>query len=145
MASEECRAIVLSPDLSVDLRGLLFSGILIGALGAIMDVSISIASSIEEIHNANPTLHFSDLFFRGMNVGKDIMGTMSNTLILAYTGGSLPLIFMYMSYKTSIIKIFNLELIATEIIRALVGSIGLILAIPFTALYSSFLITIHKK
>ncbi len=145
MASEECRAIVLSPDLSVDLRGLLFSGILIGALGAIMDVSISIASSIEEIHNANPSLGFKALFLSGMNVGKDIMGTMSNTLILAYTGGSLPLIFMYMSYKTSLLKIFNLELIATEIFRSLVGSIGLILAIPLTAFYSCFLVRFKRK
>ncbi|MCK5849154.1 MAG: YibE/F family protein [Caldisericia bacterium] len=144
IASEECRMILLSPSLEVDLEGLLFSGIIIGALGAIMDVTMSIASSIEEIHRANNTLSRKELIRRGMNVGKDIMGTMTNTLILAYTGGSLPLMFLYATYNVSSVKVFNLEIISTEIIRALVGSIGLVLSVPVTAFVSGYLIK-HSK
>ncbi|OPJ57079.1 YibE/F family protein [Alkalithermobacter paradoxus] len=122
-----------------DFRGLLFSGILLGALGATMDVSMSIASSIEEIHNVNQRLKKRELFLCGMNVGKDIMGTMSNTLILAYTGSSIPLLILFMAYDTPFIKILNLDIVATEIVRALSGSIGLILAAPITALASALL------
>ncbi|MDD4614882.1 MAG: YibE/F family protein [Caldisericia bacterium] len=146
VSSEECRSILLSPTLTVDLKGLLFAGILIGALGAIMDVSMSIASSLQEIYKAKPSSSIKELFIAGMNVGKDIMGTMSNTLILAYTGGSLPLLFMYAAYEISFIKIVNLELISAEIIRAIVGSIGLIMSVPLTSIVSSILyITFPSK
>jgi uncharacterized membrane protein len=109
-----------------------------------MDVSMSIASSIEEIHRANNTLSRRELIKSGMNVGKDIMGTMTNTLILAYTGGSLPLMFLYATYNVSSVKVFNLEVISTEIIRALVGSIGLVLSVPLTAFVSGYLIKSSK-
>ena len=140
ISSEESRAILLSPTLSVDLKGLLFAGILIGAIGAIMDVSMSISSSIHEIYKANPKSNLKSLFSSGMNVGRDIMGTMSNTLILAYTGGALPLLFMYSAYKVSFMKILNLELITTEILRAVVGSIGLIMSVPLTSFIAALLI-----
>ncbi len=140
ISSEESRAILLSPTLSVDLKGLLFAGILIGAIGAIMDVSMSISSSIHEIYKANPKSNLKSLFTSGMNVGRDIMGTMSNTLILAYTGGALPLLFMYSAYKVSFMKILNLELITTEILRAVVGSIGLIMSVPLTSFIASLLL-----
>jgi uncharacterized membrane protein len=140
ISSEESRAILLSPTLSVDLKGLLFAGILIGAIGAIMDVSMSISSSIHEIYKANPKSNLKSLFSSGMNVGRDIMGTMSNTLILAYTGGALPLLFMYSAYKVSFMKILNLELITTEILRAVVGSIGLIMSVPLTSFIASLLL-----
>lgn len=96
--------------------------------------------SIEEIHNANQDLTKKELFDAGMNVGKDIMGTMTNTLILAYTGSSIPLLLLFMAYETSMIKIINLDIIATEIVRSLSGSIGLVLTIPLTALISTVLI-----
>ena len=145
ISSEECRMILLAPYLEVDLKGLLFSGIIIGALGAIMDVTMSIASTIDEIYRANPDISWKNLIKGGMNVGKDIMGTMTNTLILAYTGGSLPLLFLYTTYDISAVKIFNLELISTEIIRALVGSIGLVLSVPVTAFIASTLINLNKN
>ena len=75
-----------------------------GSLGAVMDVGISIASSIEEIHRTNPSLPSKNLFLSGMNVGKDIIGTMTNTLILAYTGSSIPLLIVFMAYETSMAK-----------------------------------------
>jgi len=144
--SEE--AIMLSTigdSINLDFKSLLFAGIIMGALGAVMDVGMSISSSIEEIHKANPSLSKKELFSSGMNVGRDIMGTMTNTLILAYTGSSIPLLLLFMYYEPSIIKILNLDVIATEVVRSLSGSIGLIVAIPLTALVSSMLIKNKKE
>ncbi len=138
-ATEESRMLLHVDGLSIDMQGLLFAGIIIGALGATMDVAMSIASSIEEVKKANPSLSAQDLMRAGMNVGRDIMGTMTNTLILAYTGGALPLLILYLAYDTSAIQIFNSELIATEIVRAIAGSIGLVFSVPITAFIASIL------
>ena len=108
-------------------------------------VGSSVASSIEEINIANPSLNRKQLFNAGMNVGKDVMGTMTNTLILAYTGSSIPLLLLFMAYETSIIKILNLDIIATEIVRSLSGSIGLVLTIPITAFVASYLTKSSSK
>ncbi|MEA1960722.1 MAG: YibE/F family protein [Bacillota bacterium] len=137
LATEESRMLLYVPDLELDMRGLLFSGIIIGALGAIMDVAMSIASSMDEVRKANPGLSRWELMVSGMNVGRDIMGTMANTLILAYTGGALPFLLLFMAYDTSSLRIMNSELIASEIVRAMVGSIGLILSVPITAFSAS--------
>ena len=141
LSSEEATMLMYIPqEVNFDFRGLLFSGIILGSLGAVMDVGMSIASSMDEIHKANPNLTRKELFKSGMNVGKDVMGTMTNTLILAYTGSSIPVLLLFMAYETSIAKILNLDVIATEAIRSLAGSIGLVLTIPLTALVSSTLI-----
>lgn len=146
LSSEEAMMLLYIPqNINFNFKDLLFSGILLGALGAVMDVSMSIASSIDEINKANYNLSRKNLFLSGMNVGKDIMGTMSNTLILAYTGSSVPLILLFMAYDTSLIKIMNLDIVATEIIRSLAGSIGLVLTIPITAAISSFLLKNNKN
>jgi uncharacterized membrane protein len=119
---------------SVDFEGLLFAGMVLGALGAVMDVTISISSALTEVKQAKPSASVRELFMTGMNVGRDIMGTMSNTLILAYTGSSLPLMLLIAAQKNvSMMKILNLNMIVTEIARAMTGSIGLICAIPLTA------------
>ena len=132
-------------EVNFDFRSLLFSGIILGSLGAVMDVGMSISSAIEEIYNANSNITRKDLFTSGMNVGKDIMGTMTNTLILAYTGSSIPILLLFMAYETSMIKILNLDIIATEVIRSLAGSIGLVLTIPLTAFIASVLIKKDNK
>lgn len=145
LSAEEATMLMYIPqNVSFDFKNLLFSGIILGALGAIMDVGMSIASSIEEIHNANNDLTTKELFSSGMNVGKDVMGTMTNTLILAYTGSSIPILLLFMAYETSLIKIMNLDVIATEVIRSLSGSIGLVLTIPITAFVASILIKKQK-
>lgn len=146
LSSEEASMLMYIPQgINFDFKNLLFAGIILGSLGAVMDVAMSIASSIEEIHNANNELTRKELFISGMNVGKDVMGTMTNTLILAYTGSSIPLLLLFMAYETSLVKIMNLDVIATEIVRSLSGSIGLILTIPITALLTSFLIKKEKN
>lgn len=121
-------------QINFDYRGLLFAGIIIGALGATMDVSISIASSMQEIRNKNPQIDFKNLFKSGMNIGKDIMGTMTNTLILAYTGAALSTMIIFIGFEMSLYQIINLDSMATEIVRAITGSIGLLCSIPLTAL-----------
>ncbi|NBI05428.1 YibE/F family protein [Senegalia massiliensis] len=131
---------------SFNFKGILFAGIILGALGAVMDVSMSIASSINEIKTANPEMTTKQLIKSGMNVGKDIMGTMSNTLILAYSGGSIHLMLLFMAHDFNIIDIINRDMIASEILRALAGSIGLIFTVPITAIVASNLYNrIDKK
>lgn len=140
LTSEESRMFFFAyAEGKLDITGLLFAGIVIGSLGAVMDVAMSIASSITEIYQANPDLSFSRLFKSGINIGRDVMGTMSNTLILAYTGSALPLMLLITANNIPFLKYINLEMIATEIIRALSGSIGLFLAVPFTAAISAWL------
>ncbi len=138
--SEEAAMLLYLPaNFHLDIQGVLFSGIIIGALGASMDVSISIASAVEEVQRTNPGLTTQKLIQSGMNVGRDIMGTMANTLILAYTGGSMQLILVFMAFKESFTKIINLDLVASEIVRALCGSIGMIAIIPLTAVIAGWL------
>lgn len=146
MSADEATILLYIPqEITFDFRNLLFAGIILGALGAIMDVGMSIASSIDEIYKANNQLSVKELFDSGMNVGKDIMGTMINTLILAYAGTSIPLLLVFMAYETSMTKIINMDIIATEIVRSLSGSIGLILTIPIMALIASILIRGAKE
>lgn len=141
LSGEDAMALMYIPqDIQLDFRSLLFSGIILGALGAIMDVGMSVASSIDEIHNANKNLTSRELFKAGMNVGKDIMGTMTNTLILAYAGSSLTLLLLLMAHEVPMRKIINFDIMATEIVRSLSGSIGLVLTVPITALVSSILV-----
>lgn len=139
VGTEEERMLLLIDNIEINTKGILFSGILIGALGAIMDVAMSVASTVSEVKKANPELRALQLMGAGMNVGRDIMGTMTNTLILAYTGSALPLMILFMVYKMEPICILNWEMIATEIVRALVGSIALITCIPITALVAGWL------
>lgn len=139
-SDEEMQSLLFIPQqINFDYQGILFSGMIIGALGAVMDVGMSIASAIEEIKLANPSFGTLSLIRAGMNVGRDIMGTMANTLILAYTGGAIPLMLVFMAYNTPLIKVINLDLIATEVVRALTGSIGLIIAVPITSIAAGIL------
>lgn len=139
LASEEAQMLQFM-DASINFQGLLFSGMIIGALGAILDVGISIASAMEQIKEADPTTDFQTLFSRGLHVGKDLIATMSNTLILAYVGSSLPLLLLFHTNQSSWAQVLNFDLIASEVVRAMTGSIGLTLAIPLTAFVAALLL-----
>ena len=115
-----------------DFRGLLFAGIIISALGACLDVAISISSALTEVKSHNPDIGQKELIGSGFNIGKDIMGSMVNTLVLAYTGSSLATILIFAGFERGFIEIINLDSIATEIVRAIAGSLGLLFAIPIT-------------
>ena len=121
----------------IDLRGLVFAAIIIGALGAIMDVAMDIASSLNEMRQNIPNISGKQLIKSGMNIGRDVMGTMANTLILAYIGSGLITTLLLVAYNVSFIELMNMEFIVVEILQALVGSIGILLAIPMTAIISA--------
>jgi uncharacterized membrane protein len=123
----------------IKLTELISAGVLIGALGAAMDVAISIASALQEIKLAAPEMAFKELYKSGMNIGRDVMGTMINTLILAYAGSSLPTIILITQIDTA--YLFNMELFIKELILSAVGSIGLILTIPITSLLAAYLMS----
>jgi uncharacterized membrane protein len=139
-SSEEAQMLLYMDGAPLDVRGLLFAGIIISSLGAVMDVAMSIAATMHELYRANPRICFRELFRSVMNVGHDVMGTMANTLILAYVGSTLPLLLMFMGYRMPWVSIVNSDLIATEVVRALAGSIGLVATIPLTALVSGLLL-----
>lgn len=133
LSDETIQMLITQTNVAINYRGLLYSGITIGVLGAVMDVSMTITSVIHEIKRSNPKVSVSSLIMSGFMVGKDIMATMTNTLILAYAGTSLPLLFFLALSNMSVEAAINSQFIATEIIRALSGSIGLILTIPVTS------------
>jgi len=146
LAGEEAQMLAFIPQgVAFDFRGLLMAGIIIGALGAIMDTGMSISSAVAEVRRASPGLRKKELFWVGMNVGRDVMGTMVNTLILAYTGGSLALLLLVQAYEIEFIRLINMDSIASEVLRSLAGSIGLVSAIPLTALAAAFLAKTTKK
>ena len=129
------------PDLSF--TGIFAASMIIAALGALMDVAISIASTINEIHITDKNLSVMELFKSGMNVGRDIIGTMSNTLILVYLGNSMPLVLLSSNIDAG--KFFNLNNVAGEVLSALVGSISLLACVPLTASMSAYLIKRRQK
>lgn len=136
--------IYLSQEIGIRVPELLFAGIIIASLGAVMDVGISISSSVFEVHGVDRKLGLTALYKSGMNVGRDVMGTMSNTLILAFAGGSLNTLIIIVLYKLPYIRMIHLDLVAIELIQGISGSIGLVFTVPITALCAAFL-SIQKK
>ena len=136
---EELVFVANNTNLSVG--SILFAGILISSLGAVMDVSMSIASTINEIYEHNPNLSKKELFKSGINVGKDMMGTMSNTLILAFTGGSLNTLILNYSYSMKYNQIINMYEIGIEIMQGVSGSIAIVLTVPLVSFISSRLLS----
>lgn len=132
--------IYIAQNSAFNFKGLLFSGILMGSLGAVMDVSMSIASSVAEVKESTPNTNIKLLFKSGMNIGRDIMGTMANTLILAYAGESMYLIMLIYSYNLPMYRILDQDAIASAILNSIAGSIGLILAVPITAIVTAILL-----
>ena len=114
----------------VQVGGLLFSGLLISALGATMDVAMSIASAISEIHVQTPDMPRRDLFKAGMRVGRDMMGTDSNTLILAFAGGSISMLVLDYAYDLPFQQIINSNNIGIAVMQGLAGSFGIVLSVP---------------
>ena len=134
----EAEELVLrASDRGLKISGLFVSGILIASLGAVMDVAMSISSACWELRELNPDLPRKALFRSGMNIGQDAMGTMANTLILAFAGSSLNTLLLFQIFDYPMIQIFNADSIAIEIIRGVAGTIGIILTVPLVALLSA--------
>lgn len=146
LTSNEAEGLIyIAEHRNINIKGLTFSAILIASLGAVMDVAMSISSSAFELARTNPNINSKELFKSGMNIGKDIMGTMSNTLILAFMGSSLNMILFIVAYGMPYRQIINLDFLVSEIIQGMAGSIGIILTVPITAAITSNLIKNNKS
>ncbi len=145
LSDEYIHLILLKDEIPIDLRGIMFIAVVIGALGAVMDVSMSIASALEEIIINSPNITPKEVIKSGLNIGRDIMGTMSNTLILAYIGSALPFILLLIIYARPINLLANSEYIASEIMQAIAGSLGILFAMPITAITTAALYRMTSK
>lgn len=130
-ASEEASFVNVATT-RVDLAGLVLGGIVIGALGAIDDMTVTQPSVVAELREANPDLGGVRLFAAAMRIGRDHVASTVNTLALAYAGASMPLLVLFVLSAQSLGSVVNGEVIATELIRTLVGSIGLVTSVPLT-------------
>ena len=137
--SEEAGFLVMALGPAVNLRGLVLGGIIIGSLGVLDDVCVGQASAVFELVNANRDLKWHELFRSSLNIGRDHIAAMVNTLLLAYVGASMPLMLAFTIYQEPVWRRINREPIAEEIVRTLVGSVGLVLAVPITGLIASLL------
>lgn len=138
--SEESMFLNLDTQGGIDMVGLLFGGIMIGLLGVLYDIAIGQAVAIEELFRAGRQLTRKEVYKRGIRIGREHIGALVNTLAIAYVGASLPLLLLMQNATTGILFIVNSEVFATEIVRILIGSIGLILAVPVTTLIASYML-----
>ncbi len=138
MNMDEAESLLLTAcDNGLKIKGLLICGVLIAAEGAVMDVAMSISSAVQEIHTVDPTLTPRQLFRSGMNIGRDAMGTMANTLILAFAGTSLNMTIFIYAYDVSYVQLMNTDFVAIELVRGLAGSMGIVLTVPLVAFISA--------
>lgn len=143
--SEVEELVFIANNTNLKVGGILFSAILIASLGAVMDVSMSIASTLNEIYCHNNSISKKELFKSGINVGRDMMGTMSNTLILAFTGGSINTLILNYAYALKYNQIINMYQVGIEIMQGISGSIAIIMAVPLVSIISSYLLTFQRK
>ena len=140
LASEEATTLVINDVVSQpSLEGLLLAGMVIGALGVLDDVTVSQSSTVIALRSANPGLGFGQLYRRAIEVGRDHVSAAVNTLVLAYVGASLPVLLILTSSDLGLVEGINLELVAKEVVAMLVGSIGLIAAVPLTTALTALL------
>lgn len=136
----------LNSEKPIDLRAIIFAAIILGAVGAIMDVSMSLSSSLAEMKEQAGNMSAAQITRSGMVVGRDIMGTMANTLILAYIGSSLSVTLLLAAYNSSTpLLLFNSEMILVELLQAVAGSLGILLTIPLTSLVCGVLYRNDEK
>nr|WP_308742191.1 YibE/F family protein [uncultured Anaerocolumna sp.] len=131
--SEAEEMVIRASDSPLRISGLLISGILLSALGALMDTSMSIVSALHEVYEQNPTISKKQIFRSGMNIGRDAMGTMANTLILAFVGSAFNMLILFQVYKYPLIQILNSDMMAIEIIQGIAGSVGIIATTPLVS------------
>lgn len=129
---------------NLNLTKIFMASIFIGSSGAVMDLAVDITSAINEVISKKPEMKWKEAFLSGMNVGRAAMGTMTTTLLLAYSGGYIALLMVFMAQGTPVFNILNYKYVSAEILDTFIGSIGLVLVAPFTALTCSLLLTGRK-
>lgn len=143
-ASDEAVYLNFNTRGTLDFAGLLLGGIMIGVLGVLDDITITQAAIVSELYNSASHLSRKEVYMKAIRVGKEHVGALVNTLALAYTGASLPLLLLFSTSDSSMGSIINQEIFATEIIRTTVGSIGLVLTVPITTLLAVYLLKGYK-
>lgn len=137
--------LLIGQTTGLQLKPLLLAAVLITALGAVMDVTMSISSSLDEICRLDPSLPAGQLFRSGMNIGKDMVGTMTNTLIMAYTGGALTTMLLLIGYGYGASQLLNSDYLAMEVAQGIASTAGVVLTVPVTAFLSSRIYTYRKR
>ncbi|MFG3525323.1 YibE/F family protein [Streptomyces sp. NPDC047917] len=128
----------------IDMSGLLLAGVIIGSLGVLDDVTVTQTSAVWELHQANPTLGVRGLYRAGIRIGRDHIASVVNTLVLAYAGAALPLLLLFSVAQSSVGTVANSELVAEEIVRTLVGSIGLVASVPVTTVLAALVVSADR-
>ncbi|WUX45501.1 YibE/F family protein [Streptomyces sp. NBC_01435] len=128
----------------IDMSGLLLAGVIIGSLGVLDDVTVTQTSAVWELHQANPTLGVRGLYRAGIRIGRDHIASVVNTLVLAYAGAALPLLLLFSVAQSSMGTVANSELVAEEIVRTLVGSIGLVASVPVTTVLAALVVSADR-
>lgn len=141
MTQPVAQAVLFENGMSLNMAGILYAAILIGASGAAMDVAMEMAATMEEVKFNSPGISRSNLMKSGLRVGNAVIGTMTTTLLLAYAGGFLTLLMLFVSRGNSLMQIMNMKLVASEITRTMIGSLALIIVAPTTAWIASLMLT----
>ena len=129
---------------TIDMSGLLLAGVIIGSLGVLDDVTVTQTSAVWELHEANPTMGWRGLYRAGIRIGRDHIASVVNTLVLAYAGAALPLLLLFSIAQSSVGTVANSELVAEEIVRTLVGSIGLVASVPVTTALAALVVSADR-
>lgn len=129
---------------SIDMSGLLLAGVIIGSLGVLDDVTVTQTSAVWELHEANPSMGWRGLYRAGIRIGRDHIASVVNTLVLAYAGAALPLLLLFSIAQSSVGTVANSKLVAEEIVRTLVGSIGLVASVPVTTLLAALVVAADR-
>ena len=146
LTDEQSLYITMLDSANIDLKALLFGAVLVGAVGAVLDIAMSLASALAEVSDQmKDEKKFKKLFRSGMTIGQDIMGTQMNTLIMAYIGSSLSVVILLVASQTSLLSLMNQEMIVEELMQALIGSFGILFTIPLTSLFAAFLYSRKTK
>ncbi|MER8029929.1 YibE/F family protein [Streptomyces bauhiniae] len=129
---------------SIDMSGLLLAGVIIGSLGVLDDVTVPQTSAVWELHEANPSMGWRGLYGAAIRIGRDHIASVVNTLVLAYAGAALPLLLLFSIARSGVGTVANSELVAEEIVRTLVGSIGLVASVPVTTLLAALVVSADR-
>lgn len=129
---------------TIDMSGLLLAGVIIGSLGVLDDVTVTQTSAVWELHEANPSMGWRGLYRAGIRIGRDHIASVVNTLVLAYAGAALPLLLLFSIAQSSVGTVANSELVAEEIVRTLIGSIGLVASVPVTTALAALVVSADR-
>jgi uncharacterized membrane protein len=144
-AADESTYLYFNTGGTLDFTGLLLGAIIIGVLGVLDDIAVTQAAVVAELYDSNPKIKGIEVYRRAMRIGREHVGALVNTLVLAYTGASLPLLLLFRNREFTFTNAINLEIFATEIIRTIIGSIGLIVTVPIVTLLAVRFLKGHKS